>query len=313
MSVDFAKQHPVASIVVPTFNRADLLRRMVPLLAEQETKEPYEVIVVDNNSTDDTMRVLSEAGLRWPHVTSVKESRQGAGPARHAGALVARAPVLIFIDDDMLADPNVLAEHLRVHRDYPGGCVIGNILSAPGRHPFQRMMAYIYDGPRMTLQQRQPRAEDCWTGHLSLPRDVYFTLGGFSNDLAEWGEEDLEFGCRLVDAGIQLRYVREAVTHHHFTARFGPAIRRSYQSGQALGYIMDRYPGMVASGPERVTAGWRARAVERACQMAAGLLEPFSRGEGTPFVPLSFVYGLGLRTATGRGLRDYLLRGQKNA
>jgi glycosyltransferase involved in cell wall biosynthesis len=304
---------PKASLIVPTLNRAWLFARLLPLLAEQEVGVPYEVIVVDNGSRDETPQLIREASRRWPHVRLIEEQRPGAGLARHAGAAAARSPLLIFIDDDMRPEPGVVAEHLRMHAE--GGrdvCVLGNVISAPSSHPFERMLAYIYDGSRMTLPRREPTAEDCWSGHMSLPRELYFRLGGFDETFAALGGEDLEFGLRMLAAGVRLRFAESALTHHHFTARFGDALRRWYRNGLAFGYIISQHPGLAISGVRPAGAGWRSRAIQAACRLSAAVLEPFSRGRGVPFVPLTFVYSLGLRTAIGRGLRDYL-QGKKPA
>ncbi|HWP41977.1 MAG TPA: glycosyltransferase [Blastocatellia bacterium] len=295
-----------ASIIVPTRNRADLVARFLPSLADQATSEPYEVIYVDNGSTDSTKDLILESSERWPHVRMIEERRAGGARARHAGALAARSPLLIFVDDDMLAEPNLVAEHLRAHKEAPGGCVLGNIISAPGRHPFERMMAYIYDGPKSTLASREPTAQDYWSGNVSISRELYFRLGGYSEELASLRcGEDMEFGLRMVAAGIRLRFAERAVTHHHFTERFGARLYRSYRTGIARAYLKERHPELPIVAVATVRSRWRARAVELFCLAAARVMEPFAYGKGVPFAPLAFVYELGLRTAAGRGMIDY--------
>jgi glycosyltransferase involved in cell wall biosynthesis len=79
-----------ASLIVPTRNRAGLLARLLPSWAGQTTGAPYELIVADNASTDNTADFVREASARWPHVRLVVESRPGGARARHAGALAAR-------------------------------------------------------------------------------------------------------------------------------------------------------------------------------------------------------------------------------
>lgn len=300
-----SSEEPKASVIVPTLDRARLLARLLPSFAGQETAEPYEVLVVDNGSRDGTRQVVRDAARRWPHVRLVEEPRRGAAQARNAGARAARSPLLIFIDDDMLPAPDVVAEHLRLHGEAGELCVLGNVVSASSRHPFERMMAYIYDGPRGTLAEREPVAGDCWSGHMSLRRELFFRLGGFDETFGAMGGEDLDFGIRMIAAGVRLRFAASAVTRHHFTARFGAALRRSYRNGLAYGYIVSRNPGLRIDDQLPVRWSRRARALELACLAAAKVLEPFSRGRGVPFVPLSFVYSLGLRTAAGRGMSDY--------
>jgi glycosyltransferase involved in cell wall biosynthesis len=295
-----------ATLIVPTRNRAELLARLLPSWVEQETQEPYELIIADNGSTDGTAEFVKEAAKRWPQVRIISEQKAGGARARHAGALAARSPLLIFVDDDMRADPKLIAAHLRAHRDSLGGVVLGNIVSAPSRHPFDRMMAYIYDGPKQTLATRQPTARDFWSGNVSLSRELYFRMGGYSDALAELRcGEDMEFGLRLHQAGISMRFAPEALTYHHFTERFGARLNRSYRIGVVCAFLKEQYPEIQTGFARDSRGAWRARAIEAGCRAIAASIEPFSRGEGLPPKLLAFVYDLGLRTAVGRGMFDY--------
>lgn len=295
-----------ASLIVPTRNRVELLSRLLPSWADQETPEPYELIIADNGSTDGTAAFVSEAAKRWPQLRIISEQKAGGARARHAGALAARSPLLIFVDDDMRADQKLIAAHLRAHRESPGGVVLGNIVSAPSRHPFDRMMAYIYDGPKQTLATRQPGASDFWSGNVSLSRELYLRMGGYSDALAELRcGEDMEFGLRLHRAGISMRFAPEALATHHFTERFGARLHRSYRVGVVCAHLKEQYPEIETSFARDSRGAGRARAIEAGCRAVAALIEPFSRGEGVPPKLLAFVYDLGLRTAVGRGILDY--------
>lgn len=292
----------VASLIIPTRNRADLLARYLPILAEQKLDQPYEVIVVDNSSSDNTPAVISDVSRRWPHVRSILEAKPW--PARNSGALAAKSPIVIFVDDDMKAGANLVAEHLRIHRESPGGVVLGNIVSAPVRSPFDRMMAYIYDGPRQTLANREAVATDFWSGNVSMSRDLYFKFGGYSDELSDLSCQDMEFGLRLEAAGVPMRFAPDALTEHHFHGeRFPARLKRSYEIGIGVAFLKDRYPAFKLDAPEQ--SRWRARFVEFVCRMFALAVEPFDRGPGVPCVPLSYVYALGIKTATGRGIADY--------
>jgi glycosyltransferase involved in cell wall biosynthesis len=296
---------PDAAVVVPTRNRAWLLREFLPSLANQRGVRSYEVIIVNNGSEDDTRLVVAEAARRWPHVRILEEPRLGAAHARHAGAVAARSPLLLFIDDDMWVEPQVLAEHVRLHREQPGICVLGNVRSVPSRRPFERMMAYVYDGPRSRLAGREPSAFDCWGGHISLSRELYFSLGGFDFELSEMAAEDLELGVRLQTAGVKLRFAESAMTHHRFTARFRDGIRRAYRDGLAYAFIAAKHPGTTVPGvraPRHPRTAWF---IELACRIAAPLLEPFDHGRGRPITPLALLYSAGIRAATARGFAEF--------
>jgi GT2 family glycosyltransferase len=299
-----SSEAPVASLIIPTRNRADSLERFLPALAEQKLDEPYEVLIVDNSSTDHTPTVIQNAIRRWPHIRCIREAKPW--PARNAGAFAARSPILIFVDDDMQTDEDFIAEHLRLHRESPGGVVLGNIVSAPGRRPFDRMMAYIYDGPRQTLAHREPTGTDVWSGNLSLSRDLYFKFGGYSDEMSDLSCQDMEFGLRLAAAGVSMRFAPRALTYHYFQSeKFPGRLERSYVVGVGLAFLQERYPDLQADIAPLTHSRWRAHLVEFGCRVFARAIEPFDRGAGVPCVPLAYVYALGIKTATTRGIADY--------
>ena len=295
-----------ASIIVPTRNRAELLKRFLPLLAEQSARDSYEIIVVNNGSTDSTAAVVSDAAKKWTHIRMIDEPWLGSARAIHTGAAAAKSPILIFIDDDMSVGADFVARHLAAHRESPGDCVLGQILSAPGRHPFERMLAYIYDGPRNTLPYRQPEPSDYWSGNVSMARELYFRLGGYDEEFAKIGYgKDIEFGMRLVAAGVKMRFVPEAISFQHFIERFDERLKKAVRTGFALAYIKENHPEFPVSAMDARGSRLYLRGIELLCRVAARVIEPFDTGEGTPVKPLSFVYDLGLRAATQRGMMGY--------
>jgi glycosyltransferase involved in cell wall biosynthesis len=296
----------IASVITPTWNRAKFINSFLPSLACQNLTESYEIIVADNGSTDATASIVRDLARRWPHVRMISESRPGAGRARHAGAVAARSPLLIFIDDDMLAEPGLVAEHMRAHAEAPGGVVLGKMISASGRHPFERMMAYIYDGPMSDLERRPAGPFDYWSGNVSISRDLYFRLGGYSEALAELRTgEDLLFGARLSSAGVAVRFAPGAIVHHHFVERFGARLNRAYRDGVAMAYAKERHPELPLDGAAPGRGRRRSLLIEWLCRVSARIMEPMDSRGGVPAVPLSFVYDLGLRNAIRRGMTDY--------
>src|SRR5215207_137288 len=96
---------PFISVVIPTCNRSALLAQTVDtLLAQSYPPDEWELILVDNNSTDDTWAVIQRLAESDPRIRGLQEPRRGAHFARNSGALLAQGSVLYFTDDDMLAD-----------------------------------------------------------------------------------------------------------------------------------------------------------------------------------------------------------------
>ncbi len=98
------------SIVVPTYERRDVLVESMRSLARLETPWPVELVVVVDGSTDGSAEAARAVEIPFP-VTVVEQPNAGAAAARNHGAAVARGDYLLFLDDDMTADPRLLVEH----------------------------------------------------------------------------------------------------------------------------------------------------------------------------------------------------------
>src|SRR3989454_6016449 len=119
------------SVVVPTYNQAELLRESVQSLVDQ-TLSPgqYEIVVVDDGSTDGTPTVLAEFG----HSVQVVRlpANRGRSAARNAGIREARAPLIVLVDSDILVRPDFLDQHLQAHRREGAGILSrGPVIDVP--------------------------------------------------------------------------------------------------------------------------------------------------------------------------------------
>src|SRR4051794_3736992 len=104
---------PFVSVIIPTYNRSLYLRQTVDsFLAQVYPREKWELILVDNASTDDTSQVIEQIAARESNVRGLTEKRRGAHHARNTGALAARGEILYFTDDDMLAEPDLIEKIL---------------------------------------------------------------------------------------------------------------------------------------------------------------------------------------------------------
>ena len=102
---------PRVSVVVPTCNRSARMLRLLTALADQEMDEPFEVVVVDDRSTDDTLAQLQRVSGSQPYQLSVHPSAVNTGPAgaRNRGWQAARGELIVFVDDDCVPDKQWLA------------------------------------------------------------------------------------------------------------------------------------------------------------------------------------------------------------
>lgn len=210
-----------ASIVVCTFNRAEMLREALSSLICQRVggDRQYEILVVDNGSTDDTPQVISETQTTAPVlVRAVRETREGVSHARNRGVEEARGQWIAFFDDDQLAEPDWLAQLLSAAEAQQVQCVGGGVrLRLPEAFQRAELAPMVRTLLSETVGADTPRQYDRkfapGTGNLMIHRSVFDEVGLFRTDLQEAGE-DTELYRRIRAAKIRCWYTPAAVVHH---------------------------------------------------------------------------------------------------
>jgi GT2 family glycosyltransferase/peptidoglycan/xylan/chitin deacetylase (PgdA/CDA1 family) len=233
------------SIVIPTYNRVAQLRACLRALARQSCIDNFEVIVVVDGSTDGTPAMLAELALPYPlHIET--QPRRGQAAAQNHGANVAVGHWLVFLDDDILADRDLVAAHVRAQRERP---LVGigrlTCLLPPGADGFARQFATWWEEHYARVEQRQGKLSymDCWSGNMSLLRETFLQVGGFAEDLPRY--HDLELGYRLASFGLAFGYVPDALGHQHFQKGFAAIARDAEAAGRASVALYRRHPPML--------------------------------------------------------------------
>jgi len=204
--------HPELSIVIPTFNRAERLRACLDALGLQtQPAADFEVIVVDDGSTDGTAEMLETLATPFLLRVVLQKENSGYGAARNAGVSVASGEFLLFLDDDVVASPGLVAEHLRVQHQEGGAGVIGPYPQLLPRRAgrFARAMAEGRIEYYASLETKTPTFTSCHTGNFSAPRDAVQAVGGFAEDLPR--AVDIELGYRLQQAGLRFVFAPAAL------------------------------------------------------------------------------------------------------
>jgi glycosyltransferase involved in cell wall biosynthesis len=198
------------SVVIATHNRSAMLRRCLDSLATQ-TQDPatFEVLIADDGSSDGTAEMLE--GLRMPFaLRALHLEKDGKSAALNAAIAADPAPVCLFIDDDVVASPELVAGHLAAHREDPKALGIGPLTQPPAlsRDWFPHAHAAAWNERYAGLAGKQLGWTECYGGNFSAPREALRGVGGFATDLP--AIEDIELGYRLAAAGCVPRYLPEA-------------------------------------------------------------------------------------------------------
>ena len=236
---------PSFSIVIPTYQRRDLVCEAVRALARLEYSGAREVIVVVDGSTDGTAAALAAIVCPFP-LRVVEQSNGGAGRARNAGAGEAGHDIILFLDDDMFAEPNLLDEHARLHRA-GADAVIGKVTIDPASPPgFLPESVARWISPPRSSAALSPF--DIFSGQLSVRRAIFEELGGFDPALTSgsaFGNEDADFGVKLL-ARYDVRYNPAAVTRQHYVVSPRQYMQRAVPAARADLDFMAKHPELVS-------------------------------------------------------------------
>jgi glycosyltransferase involved in cell wall biosynthesis len=223
------------SVIVPTHNRRDLLAGLLSSLATQTmAADRWELIVVDDGSTDGTREMLEQAARGWPtSFTRLHRHHLRTATVRNAGAERASGRVLLFLDDDMVATPELVAAHEQCHGDLQLA-VIGRIIApAERRDPWTSwddaqlaLLANSLQGGR-----RAPGPRDFYSGNCSIAAELFRSVGGFSTSMER--AEDFDLGYRLTAVGTRLVYCEAATSVHRGMHSFGNWVNNAAAFGRA--------------------------------------------------------------------------------
>jgi GT2 family glycosyltransferase len=251
---------PTVSVVIATWNRPRLVRRLVSQLREQTTcPNAFEIVVVDDGS-EPPLALPGPSPGPGPKVMLVRQENAGPASARHRGILEAEGALILLLDDDMSVAPDFLAAHLRQHAAEGRRVVLGQIRPDPdlARMPlFERFHAAMLDrfvadvdSGRITVS-----GTHVCTGNVSFPRADYLAVGGFDSSFDR--SEDAELGIRLQKAGLTLVLSKEAAsTHRSDHTRLGVWMKRAYRYGinDLRGSLSPEPQSSTACGTSRVSA-----------------------------------------------------------
>ena len=211
---------PDISVVVCTYNRAEMLRGALESVVCQETdgKFSYEIIVIDDASTDGTSSVVKKVSRRSPiPIRYVCEEGHGIAQARNRGIKESCSKWVAFFDDDQLAEPHWLKELFMVASKTGAYCVGGTrLLSLPAEQviPLTQVTRSIL-GEEIRCKEAQVYSRRFLpgTGNILIKRSIFNSIGEFDPSMI-WGEEDLDLIRRIRAAAFPIWSAPKAVVYH---------------------------------------------------------------------------------------------------
>jgi glycosyltransferase involved in cell wall biosynthesis len=238
------------TVAIPTFNRSALLRQTLEGIARQNyPRDRFETLVIDNNSSDDTARVVADLAALNPGLRYLKETKQGLDHARNRAIAEAQGDIILFGDDDILTEPDWIGQMIAPFLSHPGakiGAVGGEVIPIfPDGLPkwvaaWHSPLAFRPDAGPLTDRQFPMGA------NLAFPRWVFKELGPFHTALdrtagSYFSGGDSEMIRRIRAAHMEVWFVPSAAVRHQMPASrttFRYAARHAFDSARSR--VIDR-------------------------------------------------------------------------
>jgi glycosyltransferase involved in cell wall biosynthesis len=240
---------PHISVIIPTYNRLPVLRTCLAALKRQTVDpESFEVVVVDDGSTDGTGEAVADEASSWNgRLVYLRQANSGANTARNLGIDCARGALLLIINDDSIAAPELLAEHTEMHCRHPEECVtvLGRVTISPDVPaspvaPLHLDASYAGFGDRTELDWKA-----FFTCNISVKRSFLVRYGLFDPGF-RW-HEDIELGERLRHHGLRVLYCPTAMAYHLHYLSVDDFLRIADKEGQSLARWYRVRPSLLAT------------------------------------------------------------------
>ncbi len=238
-------------MVVPTYNRREIVLRSLEALFSQDfPSSKFEIIVVVDGSSDGTTAALR--GLTPAcRFCVIEQDNRGPGAARNAGFRAAKANLVLFIDDDMQCDPELLSAHLRAHQRLGPVAAFGALFPSPDSKAnlalecFKREVGAFHLRHLMDSTAKW-KVTECVFSNSSIPREVLLKVDGFDERFRM--REDLELGIRLRENGVRMEYVEDAVAYQYYDKTTADLLADARAFGTADAMFARKHPGQIVEG-----------------------------------------------------------------
>jgi GT2 family glycosyltransferase len=239
------------SVVIPTYRRPELLAQCLDGLRHQDVPEStFEVIVVDDASGPETTAVVEKAAHATGNVRSLTQPHnRGPAAARNRGVAASSAPLLLFLDDDIVASPSLVGTHVRLHSGTPDTYGLIGLVEwlpslkvthfmrwldrVPNQFAFHTMEEGLQDDP----------AGKFYTCNLSMKRRLFDDVGGFDERFPFAAYEDTELAIRLIAKGFHLDYRKAALAWNSRAVTLDEFCSRMAKVAQSAHVLAEAFPG----------------------------------------------------------------------
>lgn len=262
------------SLIIPTHNRAEILKKTIEALFRQSEK-PKQIIIIDDGSTDSTQKWIKnlfnmgsksnaqadttdqfQAEMEGIELQYLKQKNQGQGIARNLGIQKATGDIILLIGDDIIGSPNLVEEHRKIHEKHPESHIA--VLGKIDWHPELKITPFMewltngssilgkYGGHQFAYEKLEGKEEAdynfFYTSNISLKTKLLKHYP-FDPEFQKYGWEDIELGYRLTKKeNLKIFYNPLAAAYHYHPMSEDSLAPRMRQIGASAKIIQKKYP-----------------------------------------------------------------------
>lgn len=236
----------VFSIVIPTYDRAQILAQTLDHIERQEFCLPFEVIIVNDCPRSTLPDLYLGQGKRksWELISNIEN--KGRATSRNIGGKKATGEFILFLDDDIWGEPGLLMAHYEKQKEVDGGVVVGAVpISEKVQHDiwndhYRRWVDGLHK--RMSGIKDDLTYHYFFTGNVSLPRSIFLETGGFDENFKGYSCEDTEMGYRLKKLGVKMVHQPVAVGWHYNIETLDSILNKKKRWGNSARYFAQKHP-----------------------------------------------------------------------
>ena len=234
------KKLPFVSVVIPTFNRSQILKKCLGCFLKQDYPESKtEIVVIDDGSSDNTKKMVGKLKKNQPKnlpLTYLFQKNRGPAAARNLAIKNCRGSIVIIVNDDILPQKKFIDQHVKFHLRYSqkNYAVLGLTTWSPEIKITPFMSWLETKGPLFSYNQLKGVKANWrhgWTCNISYKKDFLLNNGLFDEDFPYAAWEDIELAYRLYQRGMRLRYNKKAIAYHYHPTTLASSIKKMRNQG----------------------------------------------------------------------------------
>lgn len=241
------------SVIIPTFNRAQQLASCLNALIKQNYKEKFELVIVDDGSTDLTKKVVDSFSKRYKkfvQVVYIFQKNQGCSVARNTGIINSLGEYLFFTDDDCIVPCNWINEILKGFDKYPevvavGGRIGGEVKGNKYMEAYEKCanLSFDTDFDQYEYLSNNFNKNPCGdTGNICYKKEIFDKIGNFDDWTSKTALIDFEFKLRIFYNKMSMLYIPNSVYHDKKMNSYD-FLKKAFTYGYAKHYLATRYQG----------------------------------------------------------------------